>query len=130
MTSPQPRVRFAPSPTGYLHVGGARTALFNWLFAKNTGGTFILRIEDTDKERSTESHTQVILDGLAWLGLPTTRGPSSKAVTATATGPMPRRCWRGTRRIGASAPRKSWTPSGPGPTRPACLSVMTGAAAG
>jgi glutamyl-tRNA synthetase len=70
-----PRVRFAPSPTGYLHVGGARTALFNWLFAKKTGGTFILRIEDTDKERSTESHTQVILDGLKWLGITWDEGP-------------------------------------------------------
>jgi len=63
------RVRFAPSPTGYLHVGGARTALFNWLFARHTGGTFLLRVEDTDKERSTDAHTQVILDGLTWLGL-------------------------------------------------------------
>jgi glutamyl-tRNA synthetase len=63
------RVRFAPSPTGYLHVGGARTALFNWLFARREGGTFLLRIEDTDKARSTEEHTQVILDGLTWLGL-------------------------------------------------------------
>src|SRR6187549_3852073 len=70
-----PRVRFAPSPTGYLHVGGARTALFNWLFAKKTGGAFILRIEDTDAERSTEAHTQVILDGLAWLGLTWDEGP-------------------------------------------------------
>jgi glutamyl-tRNA synthetase len=70
-----PRVRFAPSPTGYLHVGGARTALFNWLYAKKTGGTFILRIEDTDKERSTESHTQVILDGLGWLGITWDEGP-------------------------------------------------------
>ncbi len=70
-----PRVRFAPSPTGYLHVGGARTALFNWLYAKKTGGTFILRIEDTDKERSTESHTQVILDGLKWLGISWDEGP-------------------------------------------------------
>ena len=70
-----PRVRFAPSPTGYLHVGGARTALFNWLYAKKTGGTFILRIEDTDKERSTESHTQVILDGLRWLGISWDEGP-------------------------------------------------------
>ena len=69
------RVRFAPSPTGYLHVGGARTALFNWLYARNTGGTFVLRIEDTDKERSTESHTQVILDGLAWLGITYDEGP-------------------------------------------------------
>ena len=70
-----PRVRFAPSPTGYLHVGGARTALFNWLFARHTGGVFILRIEDTDKERSTDEHTQVILDGLSWLGLTWDEGP-------------------------------------------------------
>ncbi len=72
---PPVRVRFAPSPTGYLHVGGARTALFNWLFARKTGGTFVLRIEDTDKERSTESHTQVILDGLKWLGITWDEGP-------------------------------------------------------
>jgi len=63
------RVRFAPSPTGYLHVGGARTALFNWLYARRTGAKFLLRIEDTDKQRSTDEHTQVILDGLRWLGL-------------------------------------------------------------
>src|SRR5512144_572495 len=63
------RVRFAPSPTGYLHVGGARTALFNWLYARHTGGAFLLRIEDTDKQRSTDEHTKVILDGLTWLGL-------------------------------------------------------------
>jgi glutamyl-tRNA synthetase len=63
------RVRFAPSPTGYLHVGGARTALLNWLYARHSGGTFLLRIEDTDKQRSTEEHTKVILDGLTWLGL-------------------------------------------------------------
>ena len=69
------RVRFAPSPTGYLHVGGARTALFNWLYARKTGGVFILRIEDTDKERSTDAHTQVILDGMAWLGLAWDEGP-------------------------------------------------------
>ena len=75
MTTSLPRVRFAPSPTGYLHVGGARTALFNWLFARKTGGTFILRIEDTDKDRSTEAHTQVILDGLGWLGLGWDEGP-------------------------------------------------------
>ncbi|HEV2749046.1 MAG TPA: glutamate--tRNA ligase [Gemmatimonadales bacterium] len=63
------RVRFAPSPTGYLHVGGARTALFNWLYARHVGGQFLLRIEDTDRARSTEEHTRVILDGLTWLGL-------------------------------------------------------------
>jgi glutamyl-tRNA synthetase len=70
-----PRVRFAPSPTGYLHVGGARTALFNWLFARHTGGTHVLRIEDTDRDRSTEAHTRVILDGLTWLGIGWDEGP-------------------------------------------------------
>jgi glutamyl-tRNA synthetase len=70
-----PRVRFAPSPTGFLHVGGARTALFNWFFARATGGTFILRIEDTDQARSTEEHTRVILDGLTWLGVTWDEGP-------------------------------------------------------
>jgi len=61
--------RFAPSPTGYLHIGGARTALFNWLYSRHTGGTMLLRIEDTDRERSTEAATAAILDGLTWLGL-------------------------------------------------------------
>jgi glutamyl-tRNA synthetase len=61
--------RFAPSPTGYLHIGGARTALFNWLFARNRGGRYLLRIEDTDRERSTEAAVAAILDGLSWLGL-------------------------------------------------------------
>jgi len=61
--------RFAPSPTGFLHIGGGRTALFNWLYAKHTGGKFLLRIEDTDRERSTEAATKAILDGLHWLGL-------------------------------------------------------------
>ena len=70
-----PRVRFAPSPTGHLHVGGARTALFNWLFARQTGGTFVLRIEDTDRERSSPAMVQGILDGLEWLGLDWDEGP-------------------------------------------------------
>ena len=63
------RVRFAPSPTGYLHVGGARTALFNWLFARRMGGKFILRIEDTDTQRSSDEMVRGILEGLEWLGL-------------------------------------------------------------
>ena len=63
------RVRFAPSPTGYLHVGGARTALFNWLFARHHGGVFVLRIEDTDRERSTDESIDEILESLRWLGL-------------------------------------------------------------
>ncbi len=70
-----PRVRFAPSPTGYLHVGGARTALFNWLFARRHGGAFILRIEDTDAERSSAEMVDGILDGLRWLGLEWDEGP-------------------------------------------------------
>ncbi len=74
-----PRVRFAPSPTGYLHVGGARTALFNWLFARGTGGVFVLRIEDTDRERSSDAMTQAILDGMAWLGLDWDEGPFHQA---------------------------------------------------
>ncbi len=69
------RVRFAPSPTGYLHVGGARTALFNWLYARHTGGTFVLRIEDTDKARNTDAAMQAIFDGMRWMGLDWDEGP-------------------------------------------------------
>lgn len=69
------RTRFAPSPTGYLHIGGARTALFSWAYARRQGGKFILRIEDTDLERSTQQSTQAILDGMAWLGLDYDEGP-------------------------------------------------------
>jgi glutamyl-tRNA synthetase len=71
----QPRVRFAPSPSGYLHIGGARTALFNWLWAKREGGTFIVRIEDTDQERSSLDSVRAILDALTWLGLDWQEGP-------------------------------------------------------
>src|SRR4051794_13545759 len=76
------RVRFAPSPTGYLHIGGARTALFNWLYARHTGGTFVLRIEDTDAARNSQEAVDVILDGLRWLGLNWDEGP----LTSDATG--------------------------------------------
>ena len=69
------RVRFAPSPTGFFHIGSARTALFNWLYARHTEGTFVLRIEDTDKERNTEEALQVLLDGMKWLGLDWDEGP-------------------------------------------------------
>ncbi len=65
----KPVLRFAPSPTGYLHIGGARTALFNWLYARHTGGTFLLRIEDTDRERSTPEAVDAILKGMEWMGL-------------------------------------------------------------
>jgi len=69
------RARFAPSPTGYLHIGGARTTLFAWAHARHFGGTFILRIEDTDLERSTPEAVQTILDGMQWLGLQPDEGP-------------------------------------------------------
>ncbi|MDI1433749.1 glutamate--tRNA ligase [Polyangium sorediatum] len=75
MAQGKPRVRFAPSPTGYLHIGGVRTALFNWLWARKTGGTFVLRIEDTDQERSTPENEAIILRELRWLGLGWDEGP-------------------------------------------------------
>ena len=69
------RVRFAPSPTGALHIGGVRTALFNWLYARNQGGAFVLRIEDTDQSRSTDESIGIILDGMKWLGMDWDEGP-------------------------------------------------------
>jgi glutamyl-tRNA synthetase len=80
------RVRFAPSPTGFLHIGGARTALFNWLYARHSGGTFILRIEDTDAARNTQEAVDVILNGLRWLGLDWDEGPISGDVTGPSKG--------------------------------------------
>jgi glutamyl-tRNA synthetase len=80
------RVRFAPSPTGYLHIGGARTALFNWLYARHTGGTFVLRIEDTDAARNSQEAVDVILRGLRWLGLDWDEGPTHPDATAPSKG--------------------------------------------
>ena len=80
------RVRFAPSPTGFLHIGGARTALFNWLYARHTGGTFILRIEDTDAARNTREAVEVILNGLRWLGLEWDEGPTTGDVKSPSKG--------------------------------------------
>ncbi len=80
------RVRFAPSPTGYLHIGGARTALFNWLYARHTGGTFILRIEDTDAARNSQEAVDVILNGLRWLGLDWDEGPLTGDATGASKG--------------------------------------------
>ena len=80
------RVRFAPSPTGFLHIGGARTALFNWLYARHTGGVFLLRIEDTDAARNTQEAVNVILSGLRWLGLDWDEGPISGDVTGPSKG--------------------------------------------
>ena len=76
MANQPPRVRFAPSPTGFLHVGGARTALFNWLYARRNSGVFILRIEDTDHDRSSSDMVKGILEGLQWLGLDWDEGPN------------------------------------------------------
>ncbi|WP_352426073.1 glutamate--tRNA ligase, partial [Aminomonas paucivorans] len=75
MTQETVRVRFAPSPTGSLHIGGAHTALFNWLWARHNGGRFVLRIEDTDRERSTQAFEETILDGMRWMGLDWDEGP-------------------------------------------------------
>ncbi|MCK5407793.1 MAG: glutamate--tRNA ligase, partial [Candidatus Krumholzibacteria bacterium] len=75
--SRETRVRFAPSPTGYLHVGGARTAIFNWLYARHTGGKFVLRIEDTDVERSTAESEASLIEDLRWLGLNWDEGPDA-----------------------------------------------------
>ena len=85
MTEPNDRVRvrFAPSPTGHLHVGGARTALFNWLYARHHGGTFILRIEDTDQSRSTDENIDLIVDALRWLGLDWDEGPPTPGYRQT-----------------------------------------------
>ena len=80
------RVRFAPSPTGYLHIGGARTALFNWLYARHHGGKFVLRIEDTDTARNSQEAVDVILNGLRWLGLDWDEGPSCSDATAPGQG--------------------------------------------
>ena len=80
------RVRFAPSPTGFLHTGGARTALFNWLYARHVGGTFVLRIEDTDAARNTQEAVDVILNGLRWLGLDWDEGPLTSDATGACKG--------------------------------------------
>jgi glutamyl-tRNA synthetase len=80
------RVRFAPSPTGFLHIGGARTALFNWLYARHTGGTFVLRIEDTDAARNSQEAVEVILQGLRWLGMEWDEGPISSDATGASKG--------------------------------------------
>src|SRR5437773_7232743 len=83
----KPRLRFAPSPTGYLHIGGARTALFNWLWARKTGGSFILRIEDTDQERSTVASRAAIFESLRWLGLDWDEGPTESGSARGDHGP-------------------------------------------
>ena len=103
-----PRVRFAPSPTGYLHVGGARTALFNWLFARHTGGTLILRIEDTDFERSSEEMVGGILEGMTWLGLDWDEGPFFQSKRLDLYKNAPKRSSPAGMPIPVFARKKSW----------------------
>ena len=81
------RTRFAPSPTGVLHIGGARTALFNWLLARRHGGAFVLRIEDTDTERSTRESIDQIIEAMSWLGLEADEGPFCRPTGLTAIAP-------------------------------------------
>ena len=133
------RVRFAPSPTGYLHVGGARTALFNWLYARRHGGTFVLRIEDTDAERSSDEMVRAILTGLRWMGVDWDEGPGGRRPARTRT-----RRPRGSTGIGSAPTRWSATdtpttaiappgacrPSAPRPKRAARAGSTTASACG
>ena len=101
-----PRFRIAPSPTGFFHVGGARTALYNWALAKRLGGIFVLRIEDTDAERNRPEWNQGIIDALAWIGIhaddPTFEGRTSRARTPSSTSPRPGVCSTPVRRTTAT----------------------------
>ena len=131
------RLRFAPSPTGHLHVGNARTALFNWLLARGQRGTFVLRIEDTDRERSTLESERTILDDLRWLGLDWDEGPIATAAMARTGSPSgsrsigrtPRSCSRTPTPTTASARRSSSRPIGRPPLPRACRRATRDAAA-
>ena len=126
------RVRFAPSPTGYLHIGGARTALFNWLFAKKHNGKLVLRIEDTDTERLKEDSVSQILTSLKWLGLNWDEGPEvggevvhiTNQSVVRFTARLPNSCWKKVRRIIASVLRKFWKQNARNNVRPNSRSVM------
>ncbi len=141
MSEPQVVTRFAPSPTGALHIGGARTALFNWLYARGRGGKFLLRIEDTDRSRSTDENRDAILAGLSWLGLDWDGAPISQAMGAarhaevarqmlaeaapTSALPPPRKSRRSARRRARPAARPTSGRRGatrPRPTTPTCPS--------
>ena len=115
------RTRFAPSPTGYLHIGGVRTALFNWLFARKHGGQFLLRVDDTDAQRNVEAALAPILHGFEWLGLDWDEGPEKLAVrTVLITNHseaknirlLSRNCWRADTPIAISPQLKKFKPSG------------------
>ena len=101
------RVRFAPSPTGYLHIGAARSALFNWLYARKTGGKFLLRIEDTDLQRSTDESTRSIIEGLEWLGLDYDEELVFQSANAPTSIAPPRTVWSKKARLIATSRRKN-----------------------
>lgn len=113
------RVRFAPSPTGKLHIGGARTAIYNWAFARANGGTFILRIDDTDPTRSTDENTQIILRAMRWLGLDWDEGPEvggdygpyAQTERLDLYKQAAQKLWDEGKAYPASAPRSSSTPT-------------------
>src|SRR5580692_3238035 len=111
--------RFAPSPTGFLHIGGARTALFNWLYAKARGGKMLLRIEDTDRERSTQAAIDAILDGLDWLGIAWDGDVVYQFSRVARPRFVRRAAWRqtGDPAQGAAHRRDRYRGSGPGPRR-------------
>ena len=102
------RTRFAPSPTGQLHIGGVRTALFSWLHARHFGGKFILRIEDTDAERSTDENTKQILASMEWLGLDWDEGPFFQSDGSISTSLISKSSSMKARPTGASAHRTTW----------------------
>ena len=122
----KPVLRFAPSPTGYLHIGGARTALFNWLYARHTGGTFLLRIEDTDRERSTPEAVGAIFNGLTWLGLTWDDEPLFQFARADRHREIvARSCSRGDMPIAVMQHRKNWSKCGQSKRRRDSRSDMT-----
>ena len=123
-------VRFAPSPTGYLHIGGARTALFNWLFARHHGGRYLLRIEDTDRQRSTQAAIDAIFDGLGWLGLEADEPPVFQFERAAAAcRGRPAACWTRARPTAAGPRPRSWTRCAPASASRACRCATTAAGA-
>ncbi len=113
----QVRVRFAPSPTGFLHIGGVRTALFNWLYARQQKGVFVLRIEDTDQDRSTDESIQAIIEGMKWVGLDWDEGPFRQTERMEKARPT-----------GVCARLRNWKPAAKKPRRKGCRLDTTDAA--
>ncbi len=123
------RTRFAPSPTGPLHIGGVRTALFNYLYSRHRGGEFLLRIEDTDRERSTDAATKGIIDSLDWLGLERDGQTVFQSTRMDGTPRSPGNCWPPERRTTATARRRNWRGSASRPGRKSASGATTAAGA-